>query len=207
VKALRRLKKEIYRYPKETLLEKLFKANLTLTAHRSISDYRARGLEEVLKLEKKKRSRGKRLNLVGESDGGAQLFSPSRIICARDFQQQKLASIEAEKQAKAIEKTRNQEEKERKKLEATAKAIQKEMDRQITKEIKSTQKRAPKAKKALIKPAQKDTTGARKSTVRYKAVPKVSISSKEIIIEEGEEGSTIRSTRGCKITLPSRYKQ
>jgi hypothetical protein len=124
-KALRQLKKEAYRQPTSKLLEKLFKATLSLAADQSIAAYRAKGLEESLRLERKKRSRGKRLNLVGESDSRSQLFSPSRTIRARDFDKLKVAKIQQEKEAKAVAKLKKQKEKERKELEAIEKAAQK----------------------------------------------------------------------------------
>ena len=45
-----------------------------------------RGLEQALKNEKKKRQQGKRLNLIGKEDAGAQFFGSQEIQAARDYQ-------------------------------------------------------------------------------------------------------------------------
>ena len=50
---------------------KLTKANESNTAKASIAEHRAEGLKEALQLEKKKRRRGKKLNLIGEPSGKA----------------------------------------------------------------------------------------------------------------------------------------
>jgi hypothetical protein len=50
---------------------KLTKANETNTAKASITEHRAEGLKEALQIEKKKRHRGKKLNLTREPAGKA----------------------------------------------------------------------------------------------------------------------------------------
>ena len=55
-----------------------------------------KGLIKLIQLEKRKRQRGKRLNLYGKEDSGAQFFSPSHILKAREYQVAKEA-IEAQK--------------------------------------------------------------------------------------------------------------
>jgi hypothetical protein len=45
--------------------------------------FRAKGLEDSLKLEKKKRHRGKRLGLTGKEVVSAQLFGVAEVIEAR----------------------------------------------------------------------------------------------------------------------------
>ncbi len=45
----------------------------------SIDEYTKRGLVETIKDEKKKRRRGKKLNVLGEEDYGPQFFSPTTI--------------------------------------------------------------------------------------------------------------------------------
>lgn len=42
-------------------------------------EFENKGLMKALKAERKKRNRGKRLNLHSEKDDGLQLFSPSRV--------------------------------------------------------------------------------------------------------------------------------
>ena len=78
------------------MLELVFRANERLAAQHSIDEHEKRGLTEALRAEKKKRQRGKRLNLLGEEDVGPQFFSPSRILAARAFQAAKRAKEEQE---------------------------------------------------------------------------------------------------------------
>ena len=73
------------------VLAKILRANLLLAAQHSIDKHVQNGLIEALKQEKKRRQRGKRLNLIGEEDSGPQLFSPTRVQAARDFQASKNA--------------------------------------------------------------------------------------------------------------------
>ena len=72
---------------------------------------------ETLKTEKKRRKRGKRLNLIGEEDFGAQLFHVSRVHAALAFEAEKEAKQAAEraeifekKAQAALNKQRKEEE-------------------------------------------------------------------------------------------------
>jgi hypothetical protein len=76
------------------------------------------GLKRVVILEKKKRQRGKHLNLLGEEDSGLQFFSPGRIQAARERQEAKKAEeaqrqldIDARKALAAANKQRKEMEK------------------------------------------------------------------------------------------------
>ena len=57
----------------------LFKANERLAAQHAIDEHTKRGLIETVKEEKKKRQRGKKLNVLGNEDHGLQFFSPTTI--------------------------------------------------------------------------------------------------------------------------------
>jgi hypothetical protein len=54
----------------ETRLEKIMHANTRLAAQNSIAQHTITGLIRAFKTEKKKRNRGKQLNLVSEEDNG-----------------------------------------------------------------------------------------------------------------------------------------
>ena len=86
---VRRFQRAFKDNPKPELLEKLFRANLTLATQHEIDRHIEQGLIKALKDEKKRRRRGKRLNLLGEEDSGPQFFSPVRIQAARDYQESK----------------------------------------------------------------------------------------------------------------------
>ena len=117
-RTIRRFQKDFLRSPTAAKQQLLFKANERLAAEYSIAIHRYRGLEQALQLEKRKRQRGKRLNLVGEEAFGAQFFSPGRVRAARAFQAQK----EAEKQLELDSKTE-------KKAQATTNKLQKEKEK------------------------------------------------------------------------------
>ena len=78
--AVRRLQQQYRKAPSSPLLTKLFRANERLVSQHSIDQHTLNGVIGALKLEKKKRRRGKRLNLVKEEDFGAQFFSPARVV-------------------------------------------------------------------------------------------------------------------------------
>jgi hypothetical protein len=82
-------------------------------------DNHVKGLRRALVMEKQKRKKAKRLNLLGEEDSGLQLFSPSRVQAAKAFQAQK-ETIEKEKKAAVAEK----------KVQVVANKLQKEKDKQ-----------------------------------------------------------------------------
>ena len=105
--------------PSQDKVKLLFKANERLAAQHAIDQYTKKGLLEALEIEKKKRTRGKRLNLIGKECSGPQFFSPTRIQAARAYQQEKEATELAKKANKYTKKVLN---KERKEKEDTAKA-------------------------------------------------------------------------------------
>ena len=76
------------------------------------------GLIETLKEEKKRRKRGKRLNLVGEEDSGAQLFYSSRVQAALVYEAEKEAKLAVEKAEKASKKAKGAENRQRKEEQA-----------------------------------------------------------------------------------------
>ena len=63
----------------------------------SIQKHIIQGLTGALKLEKKKRQRGRALNLVGEVDKGPQFYSLRRIAWAQEFQGEKEAAEQADR--------------------------------------------------------------------------------------------------------------
>ena len=108
------------RAPTSPILAKILWANLLLAAQHSINKHIQKGLVEALKQEKKRRQRGKRLNLIGEEDSGPQLFSPTRVQAARDYQtsketeeadrQQGIADRKVAAAAKKAQKEKNKKE-------------------------------------------------------------------------------------------------
>ena len=74
-----RIIRRIYRAYKfkfvEFLLSKILRVNERLAAEHSIDQYLIRGLTEALKHEKKRRRRGKRLNLLGQEESGPYVMT------------------------------------------------------------------------------------------------------------------------------------
>ena len=136
------------------MLKKLFRANERLTSQHSVDQHIIKGLTVSLRNEKKKRQRGKRLNLLGEEDSGPQFFSPQRVQAARQFQ----ATKDTE------EVLRQQQILDKKALAATRKA-QKEEDK-LHRAILAAKRRQlaaeASAQKAADKQAQKELREAAK---------------------------------------------
>jgi hypothetical protein len=85
------------------------------------------GLIYSLALEKKKRHRGKKLNLIKEKIKQAKLFSFKIIRQARDFKVAKVANIKQEKKEKAIKKAKD-------KAKRVAKKVKEEVQKKMRKE-------------------------------------------------------------------------
>jgi len=139
-RASRRIKQQYRNAPSSSLITKILKANEKLTSQHSIDNHIIKGLSNTLRNEKKKRQRGKRLNLLGENSTGPQFFSPNRIQQARDYQDQK-DQIEVQRQQEIAHK---KDQSALKKAQKEADKVQRAIDRDI-----ATKARAEKAKEKL----------------------------------------------------------
>ena len=121
-RAVRRVHR-VYKFnPIKLVLLKILHINERLAAEQSISQHVIRGQDEALKQEKKRRKHGRRLNLLGEEDSRAQLYTPTRVAAARRYQ----ATKEEEDRLKGeeiklrkAEKAAKKEQKEKEKAEKT----------------------------------------------------------------------------------------
>lgn len=68
---------------KDTYIHAMLRGSEQLAAKVDILEFE--GLIEALKVEKQKRNRGRRFNLLGEEDNGPQLFPPLHVYVAREF--------------------------------------------------------------------------------------------------------------------------
>jgi sRNA-binding protein len=59
---------------------------------------------ESLALEKDKRRKGRRLNLCGEESGGIEIYSPGKVVQAREYMEEKDAKEQAKREAKEARK-------------------------------------------------------------------------------------------------------
>jgi hypothetical protein len=93
-KRIRQFSKIHAKNPSKAAFRKLIKANESNAAKASIAEHRAEGLKEALQLEKKKRRRGKKLNLTGEPLGKAQFFGIAEVLAAVVFEETKVIRAE-----------------------------------------------------------------------------------------------------------------
>ena len=161
-RAVRRAHQAYKMEPTKQKLALIFRANERLAAQHSIDKHEKEGLIEALQLEKKKRSRGKKLNLLSEEDIGLQLFSPARIQAARLYQATKEAEEQQKKENIAEKKAQATAIREQKEAEKAVRALQlaakrqmaqeekarKAVEVQVRKELRAAQK---KAKEAIAK--------------------------------------------------------
>lgn len=103
-KGVRRLQREWQRNPTPGKLSLLFRSQEALAAQHELDLHIKRGLFEIIKEEKRRRQRGKRLNLVGEEGMGAQLFSAEVVCKAKDFASEKETREALEKNEKVKRK-------------------------------------------------------------------------------------------------------
>jgi hypothetical protein len=200
-RAIRRLQKSYKNSPTERRLDQVFRASERLAAQHAIDIHEKRGLVEAFRLEKQKRSRGKRLNLLGEDYSGPQFFSPSRIKAAQAFQ----AAKETAEQQRKIDNVN-------KKQEAAAARQQRDTERkEHTRQRKAAQQvvREEKARKAAEKKALRELKKLERLTnVAEKATKKrdnVQTQRKRANIDMKEdEGGRSRKRRKTLPTMASR---
>jgi hypothetical protein len=89
--AVQRIHKAYKKDPTARRLDFIINANSCLAAQNSIANHTITGLIRALKMEKRKRNRRKRLNLVREEDNRPQFFSPSWVHCAKAYSEEKEA--------------------------------------------------------------------------------------------------------------------
>jgi dipeptidase len=134
-KRIRQFTKTYTKNPIKEAFRKLTKANETNAAKASIAEHCAEGLKEALLIEKKKRRRGKKLNLTGEPSGKAQFFGTAEVLAtiAREngkaikAEQDKLDKQKVKEDAKITKAIENALKKQEKELEELRKAEEKEV--------------------------------------------------------------------------------
>jgi len=137
--------------PTSKKLALIFRGHEKLAAQDSIHRHMIKGLQQSLQIEKTKRKRGKRLNLLGQEETGPQFFTPDRVKAALAYQAQKEDEEELEKRVRIENKARKALEREgikaRKKL-----AIEERLQKRIQ---KRTQAESEKLQKAIERTERK----------------------------------------------------
>ena len=170
-----------------------------LAAILEVQQYITRGFYQALDLEKKRRQRGKKLNLLREEGSGPIFFSPSKVQRAKALQQAKDVEIQQKKDQMAEKRVQQAARKQEKEREKAERAAQREDRRRETREAKARHaaevqvrkelREAKKAEKELAirpKEAEKPLVIRRKS---YKAP--IPIKRAKVVIGTSRRGRAI----------------
>jgi hypothetical protein len=103
-RALRQARLAINRSPSTRKINRIFKSATVLAAQVSILQKENEGLVESLALEKDKWKKGWRLNLYSKESSGVEIYSPSKVVDAREYIVEKDAKEQAELEAKEARK-------------------------------------------------------------------------------------------------------
>jgi hypothetical protein len=217
-RAIRRVQKAYKRTHSEALLDLVFKANVALAAQASIDQHIINGLHAALKLERQKRKKGKKLNLVGEDDIGPQFYSPDRVRRALVFQGEKEANEQADRDRIASKKAQSATNKVQKEADKATRALQTAARRQHAQEEKD-HKAAERAQKAIERQAKKEANLAevqakKVAKLAKNAIPKPkaamqvrkaqNVIANDHAASRGEKVVASRTTRGRAVIMPRR---
>ncbi len=221
-KAIRRFYAAYDREPTVDKVKKLFATTLHLSAQVAVLQHENRGLYKSIELQKKKGRQGVRLNLAGQPNKDIiDYYSPTQVVKAREYQEEKEALKAAEEQAKydrkikraanALRKKQEEAEKAKRRAEREAKAAERQLAKDHTvanKPAKKAPKKKPvstttKAKRATptVPIRQKVSTQSRAGT--SKPVKSVVVAEIEGVVAPGVMGGKT-STRTIK--LPQRFR-
>jgi hypothetical protein len=103
-KALRQARLAMNRSNSARRINRIFKSATVLATQVAILKHENDGLVEALALKKDKRKKGRRLNLCGEESAGVEIYSPSKVVQAREYMAEKDAKEKAELEAKEARK-------------------------------------------------------------------------------------------------------
>jgi hypothetical protein len=208
----RRVHKEYKRAPTQKGLALIFRGHEELAAKDSINQHIIKGLQQSLKLEKKKRQKGKRLNLVGEEDYGPQFFTPERVRAAIDYQAQKEDDQELEKRARIENKARKALEKQEKELQkqlAKEERLEKRAKAQCEKLAKAATRKAQLAEKrtslAIDKASKEASRALNKARSNATSKRKLGESSLGGGSEPVAKRAITTNSRGRPVITPARF--
>ncbi|KAF1961808.1 hypothetical protein CC80DRAFT_357101, partial [Byssothecium circinans] len=170
------------------------------------------GLKKALVNEKKRRQRGKALQLEMplNQDGGAIFWSPNKVQLARERETQKAEAARAERlqkeedsQRRAIEKAEKQRAlEERRRMKATAKEIR--LQEQARKQQEKEDNRHARLAAAQLQKDIQFVKQARKVRKKQSIVPQEADSGEQSVLEV-IKAPLVTNRRGRHINLPTRY--
>ena len=188
------------------------KANERLSAQHSIDSHVIKGLINTVKNEKKKRQRGKRLNLLGQEGSGPQLYGPEQIQQARDIQGQK-DTYEAQRRQDIIDKraaaANKKAQQESDRLQRAAQATYRRQLACDAKAQKAVEKQSQaELKKAFPTPKKKQASRKRVYT-EVDEVPRLSYSrgkkAKSTVAVANTEVPVFATSTGRRVCRPQRF--
>jgi hypothetical protein len=207
-RSVRRIHKAYQKEPTTQLLSFIMHANLRLAAANSIAQHTIGGLVSALKIEKKKRNRGKKLNLVGEEANGPQVFGPSQVHRAKTYAEELKAQEQAERaridtnKAAALAKRLQKEE------ERAARALQTSIRRQETAERKAKKAAEVQARKEQREAAKQAHEAQKAQKTTKKSDPKhkeAAVVPPESSVVTDIVGSSVKVTlRGRAVKQPAK---
>jgi hypothetical protein len=217
VRGIRQFNKAILKSPSKEMIRKLIKANEVNSSQAAIAQHQVKGLKEALVTEKKKRKKGKKLNLIGEDAGKAQWFGTEEILRANQLEDEKEVRIVKEKQDKITKKDQAAIDRAvkaaQKKQEKEERAIQRAVDAQAKKDRRAQKVLDNRAARQMAAQAKKNVGKSKPSRVivlKVRSNIPTSLGSCETVAEEvagTEEVMPPQATRrGREIKLPQRLR-
>jgi hypothetical protein len=213
-KSIRHYRISYEREPTEGKVQTLFTATLELSAQVAVLQHQNRGLLRAIDLQKKKNKRGVRLNLCGkENKGIIDYYSPSQVVKAREFTEQKEAEKEAEEKRKydnrvkrAANTLRKAQEAEEKATKAAAAKLVADLTN-AAEAVKKARKSQPKSVATKAKKAAPTVPKARKAPVKARLPPKSPVKRvlEPPIVEVGAPVVAVTKRSNRAIKLPTRF--
>ena len=211
-RAVRHAQRIYKKQPTKENLAVIFRATERLAAQRSIDEHVKKGLVEALQLEKRKRARGKKLNLLGEKDSGLQFFSPAWVRAAQAFQAAKEAQEQEERDKIEDRKAQVAAKKAQKEAEKAVRALQQAARRQMAQEAKALKAegiRAQKEQRLTRKEAREAAQRAKRQSTavtrgRKRGIGQI-VQAEEDIQAKRVKVVTGTTLRGRAVARPQRY--
>jgi hypothetical protein len=182
-KALRRFEKEFKRNPTAHQVDQACRIIFKLEARNAVTQHVNNGLKKALGYEKTRKSRGKRLNLLGEEAKGTQLWDAKNIQLARE----RLATKEAEEEAEA---KRKEEEKAQKAKEREDLAIQKALrahERKLAADSKKQAREEAKAAREAARQLRLELSATQKGPKKQPSKGRRTEPSQKVVIAVADE--------------------
>ena len=189
------------------------RANERLAAYHDIDQHRLRDVQGALKQEIKRRQRGKRLNLCGEGEFGPQLYSPSRVQAAIQYQASNQMEEEQRKQGiidrKALAAARKvQKEKARaERAVLTAEKRKAAAEAMAIKEVEKRARAAAKEEALRQKKVQAGLWAQSREFEKARKIPKEQVRRSIPVVTEEENEVVQATSRGRQVQKPQRFRK